>query len=786
MSMHELVLKGCTPEPLISYLKALGILRLVSQQADNQARGAWRNDQFVLRSSLDEVGLAEFFLDRYEPTPILSPWNAGSGFYKKWNPIANAFKSREAAAALETIQNSAHPRLTKYREQIDATKAALVRLAKPVDPTAELVAIDVRAAAEGWNEKRRKKERDQFLNSVMLFEHDGKVLNLGKAEKDELLRVIRSSVVGDVPLQWLDAAFVITQGEQKNRREAPLLGSGGNVGNSDFSAMFAQMIAEVLPVGGDALLPEKSTALLRGSLFGIALPGIPKASVGQFFPGNAGGPNMTHNFEGDPILNPWDFILMLEGVFLLGGAASKRYGVFRGAASFPFAVDASAAGHDSASEDKVRGEIWLPIWTRFASFTELQHTFREGRSDVAGRTARDGITFAQAIATLGIERGIEAFTRFQFQARLGDNFLATSIGRFLVRAHAHADLLREVDWWLSSYRWRCGEKESNSRFSAALRRIDRAIFDYCRYGGDAFFQAILIALGAAERELANGETFRFDAKQDRVKVRPLSGLSERWITAAADHSVECEIALALAAVFDAFDKIGPLRANLEAFDWHKRTWSKATHSIVWHSEDLTTNLSGVLSRRVLDAFRLQCERLPLAFRVPASLDAIAQFLAREVDDERISALLWGFLPVEIPERGELRGEPRSAIPLPRAYALLKLCFLPFPIEINGVDHEIGPEPAILALLESGRVRAACEVALRRLRASGLRPLGDKRGHTAGSSMALALAEGLAFDGPRLAAALLIPISPGAVQALCRQVLRIPTEDEHSKNQPIAA
>ena len=434
----------------------------------------------------------------------------------------------------------------------------------------------------------------------------------------------------------------------------------------------------------------------------------------------------------------------------------------------------------------MRGEIWLPIWTRFASFTELQHIFREGRSDVSGRTARDGVTFVQAIATLGVERGIEAFTRFQFQARLGDNFLATSLGRFLVRAREHSDLLREIDWWLSSYRWRCGEKESNARFTAALRRVDRAIFDYCRYGGDAFFEAILIALGAAERELANGETFRFDAKQDRVKVRPLSGLSDRWIAAAAVRSVECEIALALASVFDALNKIGPLRANLEAFDWHERTWSKATHSVVWHSVSLSTNLSAVLSRRVLDAFRLQCERLPLAFRAPASLDAIAQFLAREVDDERIAALLWGFLPVEIPERGELQGAPSTATPLPRAYAVMKLCFLPFPIQINGVEHVITPEPAILSLLESDRVLEACEIALRRLRASGLRPLGDKRGQPARSSVARALADGRAFDGRRLAAALLIPISPGAVQALCRQVLRIPTEDERSDNQPIAA
>ena len=83
---HELPLPGCTPEPLMSYLKALGILRLVSEQADPDATACWRNDQFVLYSKLNNERLTTFFLTEYQPTPILAPWNAGCGFYKKWDP----------------------------------------------------------------------------------------------------------------------------------------------------------------------------------------------------------------------------------------------------------------------------------------------------------------------------------------------------------------------------------------------------------------------------------------------------------------------------------------------------------------------------------------------------------------------------------------------------------------------------------------------------------------------------------------------------------------------------
>ena len=49
---YDFELAGCTPEPLMTYLKALGILRLVSEQKDPAARGWWKNDVFCLRSSL--------------------------------------------------------------------------------------------------------------------------------------------------------------------------------------------------------------------------------------------------------------------------------------------------------------------------------------------------------------------------------------------------------------------------------------------------------------------------------------------------------------------------------------------------------------------------------------------------------------------------------------------------------------------------------------------------------------------------------------------------------------
>lgn len=82
---HTVVLEGCSPTPLASYLKALGVLRLVAEQADPEARGYWEAERFVIDSRLDAGVLARFLLEAWQPTPVLAPWNGGSGFYPKDN-----------------------------------------------------------------------------------------------------------------------------------------------------------------------------------------------------------------------------------------------------------------------------------------------------------------------------------------------------------------------------------------------------------------------------------------------------------------------------------------------------------------------------------------------------------------------------------------------------------------------------------------------------------------------------------------------------------------------------
>ena len=59
---HTIPLPGCTPEPLMNYLKALGILRLVggSSSGDTNIRGCWVDGIFTLETTLAKEALEEF------------------------------------------------------------------------------------------------------------------------------------------------------------------------------------------------------------------------------------------------------------------------------------------------------------------------------------------------------------------------------------------------------------------------------------------------------------------------------------------------------------------------------------------------------------------------------------------------------------------------------------------------------------------------------------------------------------------------------------------------------
>jgi CRISPR-associated protein Csx17 len=755
MSQFPLSLRGCAPIPLAHYLKALGILRLVAEQADPAAAGCWQRDVFILHSRLDRDGLLQFFLRDYQPTPILAPWNGGSGFYPKDNQ-----------SALKAIEAGTAPRFGRFRHSIQAARAAVARTGLSAKPDS--------------------------------------------AQKECLLLLCRSSFP-EASLVWLDAAFMLTA---EGAKYPPLLGTGGNDGRLEFTNNFMQRLIEVFDPKTGTPTPT-APGLLEAALFrhAVRVP-LSRAPAGQFLPGSAGGANATTGFAGEAAVNPWDFLLMLEGAVLFATAAVRRLGSAEsGAMACPFCVRQVGAGYASAApgdEPEARAEMWMPLWERPVQLPELAAILAEGRSQVGARAARTGVDFARAVVSLGVDRGLAAFQRYGFQVRNGLAYFATPLGRFAVRRNARADLLSEADRWLDNFRRIAGP--ANDRVPAgitrALNQLENRILDLCQEGTPQRLQAVLVALGQAEKALARSLAWTTGQKDKPPgqKIAPLAGLSARWLRDADDGSVEFRLAAALASVNGIYkDKEGrptplPLRCHLEpvvvraAQERHWFAWNDTpSNDVVWHEGDLLDVLNAIFARRLLRAQQAGHSVLPDRAVCFAPLADVVAFLEGRTDDDRLAELLWGLslldwlgearsadfqsavsrisnpptppcsedLPTGSRRYGGL--EPCATPDVPSAlFSLLRLAF-PRPGECGDLP-EVPAIPMIHCHAAVGHGLEASRLAVRRLRGCELHP---------------ALSE-VAVSGTaarRAAAALLFPLSRRDFARLGELVLKPQTETQ---------
>lgn len=699
-------LAGCSPTPLASYLKALGVLRLVAEQVDPTARGRWGDVAFVIESGLDREKLVGFLLQAYRPTPIVAPWNGGSGFYPKDN-----------AKGIEPIEKGSAERFAPLRGVIEASRGVL--------------------EAMGVTEKP------------------------DTSRKSELLERLRGKL-GDDALAWMDAAVVLTE---ERPRYPPLLGTGGNDGRLEFTNNFLQGLVGLFDPQSGA--PKAEAARLLGqALFDDAVPGLESSAIGQFAPGAAGGPNASSSFEGSALVNPWDFVLMLEGSVLFAAAATRRLEAEKGGElSYPFTVRASGVGTgaaDLADEGSARGEMWMPLWSRPVGLVELRALLGEGRATVGRRNARDGVDFARAVARLGVDRGVREFQRFGFLQRYGRTFLATPLNRVPVRGNPTAALIDQLERraWLGRFRRYARRKEAPARLTSLRRRLDDALFELSLRGASSPrpAQDVVITLGRIMRYLAL-------TPQARERCGPVPLLDQSWVSAADDSSAEFALAAALASIHhDTSELAGggarpyPMLVHFAPVEAVRRQdWDEgAGHDVVWGPGLLETNLRHVLERRLLEAQRSGSTDRPFAAWVTAPVENVGSWLEDRIDTRRVGELLSGLTLARIAREHGAWGHPGAeGRPLPGAYRLLKPFFCTnAQLRRSGVlegDASLPLPRELVRALGADRLPQAIGLARRRLRIAGLgvpRHLNPEYP-----------------DALRLLGALLVPISDGDLRGV---------------------
>lgn len=724
--MRAIAIGGASPEPLASYLKALGVLRLVAEQRDPAARAAWRGDVLTLLSSLDEAALLGFFLRDYAPTPLLTPWNGGSGFYPKDNK--EGFDALRAAEA---------PRFSAYREAI-----------------AEGVAL------AGGRPESPKKE-----------------------DKIKLLQEARRRWQGGA-LTWLSAAVVIT-GDDEAAYPA-LLGTGGNDGRLDFANNQMRRLASLFDMRTGAPKPGAET-LLRASLFGDAVPGLIDVAIGQFLPGSVGGPNQTSGIDGQAFVNPWDFVLMLEGAVTFRVAAVRRLDSDAlPQASAPFAVRGQAGGYGSAApsdEDNRRGEQWMPLWSGFATAREVASMFAEGRLQSGRVRAHKAIDAAKAIQRMGAARGVASFVRYGYIERNGQANLAVPLGRWPVHDDPHVGLLDDIDRWVDNLARASRAQGAPVSLGRVVRALQTAMLAVCKDGSQghdaARWQRLMGLMVDAEDLLIS----RPKATGQDSWLDPIPPLSPGWEEAADDGSHEFAIARAIASQIGSQQEHdpGPIRVNcvpLSKESGYRRFARNEggdtlliDRDLVWNGRDLVSDLGRVAARRVMTA--RETSSFPLRGRAFAPLSAVSAFLTGSLDDAKISRLARALMALEWYKRrrDEAGGRPRAE-DMSALHAIFRIVYSPGEIHLSDVGASFTPslDSTPLRLLLAGRLPEATEAAIRRLRAKGVTP--KLRFAAEGPELAR-----------RLAASMAIPVTHADLGVLLKFVTKPiePNEDSSSAN-----
>jgi CRISPR-associated protein Csx17 len=796
--LHTHGLNGCTPTPLAGYLKALGVLRLLStpansttgEAADLAVRGWWEGECFHLRTKLDRGALLRFFLKDYAPSPIIAPWNGGSGFYyregktgEKDAATGKMIKTgvrdapTEATRRIDIIVGSSYPRFARLADAICTARSVISE-------------FDLNEAPE-----TNTGQKAAFIDRYR-------------------------SLAGEEAIDWVDAAIAVT-GEQFD--SAALLGSGGNDGNLDFSTAFQTAVLAVIDSGARAPTMEAAAAL-ECALIDRAITGAWSAGISQLSPGNIGAANSGNGFLGAERGDPWSVILLFEGTVAFAGTATRRGAANRARGSFPFTVAQSASGSGAVGGDddssNRAAELWLPLWNRQATFTEVRALLGEGRAHLGRAEARDGLTFARAVSSLGVSRGITEFARLGFEARYGNMFITVPLGRFTTPKRPRNDPIANLDagGWLSRVRRLVREKNAPARARTVVHRFEDALFDITREDREREdLQAALAALGGVVSWLVTSREGRESVRQ------PPPRLHREWISGADDESPEFRVAAALAslgwtprgeegadesapnfpedvegeAVGAAEPSEGaipsnegeetrtgerkfapPMAAHFAPVDEKtivhrspRRNWvENDPPGVVWGAGNLVQNMIAVLDRRLIEQALRGLRDKPFAGACPARLADVATFLEGPpgFDDARCAALLAGLVWAQ-PMRLDPRGSDAS---VPLAYAALKPLFTPdteLRVRPNSERHalhvlpqtgQLPAPPGLIARLRRGEIDEAVREALSRARASGIgSPFSPARSPTGAARF------GAGIKADRLAAALLVPINSTALRHL---------------------
>ncbi|MGJ5819869.1 type I-G CRISPR-associated protein Cas8g1/Csx17 [Paludibaculum fermentans] len=763
MSLYIHVLSGCSPIPLASYLKSLGILRLLVRQGfDPNARGWWQDRQFNLLTKLDRDQLEDCFLTQYEPTPLLSPWNKGCGFYKPGDPgltplehstadrfavfrrgIAQARTILDATSNADAVIRSLKARTKTNRAFQSDQQREVLKGSEIYSSTVQFLREQLSTAQAAGSPQREATESDLSVVE-QLVAHTSKPPSKAEADRikassgykrllstaERRYKSLKATLIADCyrtwrgpHSDWLSAAVVLD--DEGGQVWPSLLGTGGNDGNLDFTNNFMQRLGELFEILSPTGRPRpNSRELLSNALWSDPTRELGNSAIGQFHPGAAGGANATTGAIGESLVNPWDFVLMMEGTILLSPRITRRLDqISFSHAAAPFVVRSHSVGNLSPGDENAqRGEQWMPLWSRPAALDDIVALFGDGRVQLNRQTAAYPIDAARAVGRLGVARGISAFTRFGYLERNGQSTLAVPLGFVEVRPSTRGHLVDDLSPWLDRLRRLTRSKTAPASLIHRERQLANAVMAALTHDDSTQrWQAVLLAAVNIERLQSTGTA---------IEVGPIPPLAPHWISACGGDAT-IRLALALGSAAGSYSRLGrphdPVRHHWLALETGARRFrlsgGKLANDarVVAPGFDPLVDCSSLVKRRIIEAATQGSRHLAIVSPVgyAARLPDLALLLRGEVDLNVVVSLARAFMALSWDRIGEISTPPNiSSADRPlESWLALRLSCLPWPL-YSVVD--IPTEPGLLYRLLAGDGTGAVRIALDRLRAARIR------------------------------------------------------------------
>lgn len=413
--MNHHVFPGLTPKTLAGYLAGLGMFRILSTQADRSAKLSWQDDVCAIHTTVDDV--PGWFVNHYIPTPVFSPWNGGSGFGAK------------DKTPKETLDNL----LSTDSERFSEFKRVYGFIIETID----------------------KGQRNKW-------------------SKEVLVRALRNGLTGGAR-QWLDAVVVLASSPLDEALKYPALGgTGGNDGRLELSSNFHQRLFDVIPeLGGDR---SRSVAWFQALISGTTPEPLVKAAIGQFDPVSSGLPGSAGSGSSDSLVNPWQLILVLEGMCLFAASATKRQGEHGSFVSAPFTVQGNPGGPNSGAWDEdSRGEVWVPLFDAPSTLTTVQSLFSGARASWNGRSSTKAAHMYASVHSLGVSRGVDRFGRFGLLQRNGLSFTSVLLDMVDVNSVPDVNIATAIEPYKDSI-----AKGAGDAMKGFSQRADVSMLEFAR------------------------------------------------------------------------------------------------------------------------------------------------------------------------------------------------------------------------------------------------------------------------------------------------------------------